>query len=230
MVEFVRAREDIVAAHQRVAGMNFIPRGYKMPAGIREARAEAESQLLASGEGDIETEPPSPTYDANFRDAENVPLPPSPAEEEEPSLPTPKDQPSTSAHEDRPPSPREDDLLPARPDPVRNVNPHQDEGRPPVQETPEVRDPESPPATDPQTLKLDIRKPPPSEELIQRVAEILQAPQAISKGGPRPKKKVAVSSPPAPTQEDHPEDELSPPQEFRSKMNQDKRPRKKPRG
>ena len=132
MVEFVRAREDIVAADQRVAGMNFILGGYKMPAGIREARAEAESQLLASGEGDIETEPPSPTYGVDFRDAEDVPLPPSPAEEEEPLLPAPEDQPLTSAHEDRPPSPREDDLLPARPDPVQNVSPHQDEGRPPV--------------------------------------------------------------------------------------------------
>ena len=94
-----------------------------------------------------------------------------------------------------------------------------------------MRDPESPLATDPQTLKLDIRKPPPSEELIQRGAEILQAPQPTSKGGPRPKKKkVAVSSPLAPTQEDHLEDELSPPQEQRSKTKQDKRPRKKPRG
>ena len=94
-----------------------------------------------------------------------------------------------------------------------------------------MRDPESPPATDPQTLKLDIWKPPPSGELIQRVAEILQAPQPTSKGGPRPKKKkVVVSSPPAPTQEDHPENELSPLQEHRSKTKQDKRPRKKPRG
>ena len=100
-----------------------------------------------------------------------------------------------------------------------------------MQETPEVRDPESPPATDPQTLKLDIRKPPPSEELIQRVAEILQAPQPTSKGGPRhKKKKVVASSPLAPTQEDHPEDELSPPQEQRTKTKQDNRPRKKPRG
>ena len=100
-----------------------------------------------------------------------------------------------------------------------------------MQETPAVRDPELPPATDPQMLKLDIRKPPPSEELIQRVAEILQASQSISKGGPLPKKKkVVVSSPPAPTQEDHPEDELSPPPELRSKTKLDKRPRKKPRG
>ena len=100
-----------------------------------------------------------------------------------------------------------------------------------MQETPAVRDAESPPATDPQTLKLDIWKPPPSEELIQRVAEILHAPQSTSKGGPRPKKKkVVISSPPAPMQEDHLEDKLSPPQELRSKTKQDKQLRKKPRG
>ena len=227
----MRAAEDIVGAHQRVAGMNFIPWGYKMPVAVWEARAEAESQLLASGEGDIETEPPSPTYDVDFHDAENVPLPPSLAQEEEPPLPKHEDQSSTSAHEDRPPLPREDDLLPARSDSVRNVSPHQDEGRPPMQETPEVRDPESHPATDPLTLKLDIWKPPPSKELIQRVVEILQVAQPTSKGGPRPKKKkVVASSPPAPMQEDHPEDELSPPQEQRSKTKQDKWPRKKPRG
>ena len=231
MVEFVRHAEDILGAHQRVAEMNFILGGYKMPATIQEARAEAESQLLANGQGELDTEPPSPTYDDEFHDAEHVELPPSPAEEDEPPLPAHEDPPSPSTHEDRPPSPRDDEVLPTRPDSVQNVSPHQDEGRPPVQETPTVRDAESPPAMDPQTLKLDIRKPPPSEELIQRVAEILQAPQSTSKGGPRPKKKkVVVSSPPAPTQEDHPEDELLPPQEVRSKTKQDKRPRKKPKG
>ena len=94
-----------------------------------------------------------------------------------------------------------------------------------------MRDPELPPTMDPQMLKLDIWKPPPSKELIQRVAEILQVPQPTSKGGPHSKKKkVAVSSPPPPTLKDHPEDELSPPQEHRSKTKQDKRPKKKPRG
>ena len=118
MVEIVCHAEDIVGAHQRVAGMNFIPGGYKMPAAVREARAEAESQLLASGEGDIETEPPSPTYNVDFRDAEHVKLPPSPAKEDEPPMPAHEVPPSTPAHEDRPPSPREDDLLPACPDSV----------------------------------------------------------------------------------------------------------------
>ena len=80
-------------------------------------------------------------------------------------------------------------------------------------------------------LKLDIWIPPPSKELIQRVAEILQASQSTSKGVTCPKKKkVVVSSPPAPTQEDHPKDELSPPHKLRSKTKQDKQRRKKPRG
>ena len=223
--------KDILGAHQRVARMNFIPGGYKMPAAVQEARTEAESQLLASGQGELNTEPPSPAYDDDFRDVEHVKLPPSPAEEDEPPLLAHEDPPSPSGHEDRPPLGRDDEVHPARPDLVHNVSPHQDEGRPPVQETPAVQGAESPPATNPQTLKMDIRKPPPSKELIQRVAEILQAPQSTSKGGPHPKKKkVVVSSPPAPTQKDHPEDELSPPQELRSKTKQDKWPRKKPRG
>ena len=45
----MRHVEDILDAHQRVAGMNFTPGGYKMQAAVREACAEAESQLLASG-------------------------------------------------------------------------------------------------------------------------------------------------------------------------------------
>ena len=90
-------------------------------------------------------------------------------------------------------------------------------------------DVESPSARDPHTLQLDIRKPPPSEELIQRVSEIIRAPQSTSKGV-HPKKKKVPSSAPAPMQEEHPEDELSPLRKLRSKLNQDKRPRKKPTG
>ena len=43
MVEFVHHVDDIVAAHYKVTGMNFILGGYKMLAAVREARAEAES-------------------------------------------------------------------------------------------------------------------------------------------------------------------------------------------
>ena len=78
-------------------------------------------------------------------------------------------------------------------------------------------------------LKLDIQKPPPSEELIQWVSGIMRAPQSSSKGV-RPKRKKVSSSPLASTQEDHPKDELLPPHKLRSKLKQDKRPRKKPRG
>ena len=138
MVEFVRHVEDILGAHQRVAGINFIPGGYKMPAAIRKACTKAESQLFASGHGELDTELPSPMYDDEFRDAEQVELPPSPAAEDEPPLPSHEDPPSPSAHEDRPPSARDDEVLPARLDSVHNVSPHQDEGRPPVQETPVV--------------------------------------------------------------------------------------------
>ena len=53
-----------------------------MPIAVWEAHAEAESQLVASGAGDIDTEPPSPTYDDAFREAEHVELPPSPTEED----------------------------------------------------------------------------------------------------------------------------------------------------
>ena len=89
---------------------------------------------------------------------------------------------------------------------------------------------ESPPARDPQTLKMDIRIPPPTEEVIQRVTEILKVLQSTSQGVRPQKKKVALSSPPALTQEDHPKDELSLRRKLRSKVKQDKRPRKKPRG
>ena len=77
-------------------------------------------------------EPPSPTYDDDFRDAEHIKLPPSPTKEDQPPLPADEDRPSSSAHEDRPPSARDDELLPARPDSVHNMSPHQDEGRPPT--------------------------------------------------------------------------------------------------
>ena len=173
---------------------------------------------------------PSPAYDDDFRDAKHVELPPLPAEEDHPPLLAKEDLSSSSEDEDCPPSTGDDDLLPTHPDEVYNLSPQQDEGRPPTQETPAVRDAESPPARDPQTLKLDIRIPPPSEEVIQKVAEILKAPQSTSKGVRPEKKKVALSSPRAPTQEDHSEDELSPLRELRSKTKQNKRPRKKPRG
>ena len=49
MEEFVRHVDDIVAAHHKVSGMNFIPGGYMILAAVWEACAKAESQLIASG-------------------------------------------------------------------------------------------------------------------------------------------------------------------------------------
>ena len=110
------------------------------------------------------------------------------------------------------------------------MSPHQDVGRPPARGTSAVQNDESPPAREPQTLKLNIWISPFSKELIQRVTQILKAPQSISKGVRPKKKKVAPSSLPAPTHEDHPEDELSPSRKLKSKIKQDKQPRKKSKG
>ena len=123
----------------------------------------------------------------------------------------------------------DEDLPPSRLDEVHIGSLHQDAGCPPAEETQVVEDVESPPARDPHTLELNIRKPLPSEELIQWVSEIMKAPHSTSKGV-RPKKKKVPSSPLAPTQEDHSKDELFPLHELKSKLKQDKQPRKKPRG
>ena len=127
-----------------------------MPAVVWEARTEAESQVLASGAGEINIEPPSPAYNDDFRDAQHVDLPPSPTKEDLPPLPAEQDLLSSSEDEDRPPSPVDDDFLRTRPNEVQNLSPHQNAGRPPAQDTPAVQNDESPPARDPQTLKLDI--------------------------------------------------------------------------
>ena len=193
-MEFVYHADDSTAAHHRVSGMNFILGGYTKPVAVWKARAKAKSQLVASGEAENETEPPSPT-DGNVWC-------------------------NTKDDEDLPPSP---------PDEVHIGSLRQDAVRPLAQETQAVSDVEMPPARDPHTLELDIWKPPPNVELIQRVSEIFKAPQSTSKGVCLKKKKVP-SSPPPPTQEDHPKDELMLIRKLKSKFKQDKRPRKKPKG
>ena len=193
-MEFVCHADDVVAAHHSVSGMNFIPGGYTIPATIREARAEAESQLVANGAVESEIEPPSPANENEFLD--------------------------TQDDKDLPPLPTDVDLPPSRPDEVHIGSPCQDAGRPPAQDIQAELDVESPHARDPQTLKLDIRKPPPSKELIQRVSEIMRVPQSTSKGDRRKKKKVP-SSVLAPMQLDHPKDDLLSLCELRSKLKQD---------
>ena len=50
----------MLAAHQRVLGMNFIPDGHVIPASIRDARDEVESQLVEGAPSETHTQPPSP--------------------------------------------------------------------------------------------------------------------------------------------------------------------------
>ena len=50
----------MLAAHQRVSGMNFIPGGHVIPPSIRDARGEVESQLIEGAPVEMDTQPPSP--------------------------------------------------------------------------------------------------------------------------------------------------------------------------
>ena len=50
----------MLAAHQRVSGMNFIPGGHVIPASIRDAQGEVESQLVEGAPAETDTQPPSP--------------------------------------------------------------------------------------------------------------------------------------------------------------------------
>ena len=72
----------MLATHHKVSGMNFIRIGYAVPATIRDARAEVESQLIASAPVDTDTQPPSPNLKNEWREDNE--------DNEEPSTP-PKD-------------------------------------------------------------------------------------------------------------------------------------------
>ena len=77
MAEFIRHANDVVAAHHRVSGMNFIPGGYTISAAVWVARVEAKNQLIASGAGESKTESPSLADDNEFLDTPaNEDLPP----------------------------------------------------------------------------------------------------------------------------------------------------------
>ena len=45
----------MLAAHQRVSGMNFIPGGHVIPPSIRDARGEVESQLIERAPVEMDT-------------------------------------------------------------------------------------------------------------------------------------------------------------------------------
>ena len=55
VLEIVRSKEDVLAAHHKVSGMNFIPGGYAIPAVVREARAQVESQLIVNAPAETDT-------------------------------------------------------------------------------------------------------------------------------------------------------------------------------
>ena len=60
VLEFVRSQEDVLAAHHRVSGMNFIPGGHVIPPSIRDARGEVKSQIIEGAPVETDTQPPSP--------------------------------------------------------------------------------------------------------------------------------------------------------------------------
>ena len=78
------------------------------------------------------------------------------------------------------------------------------------------------------SLQVNIREPP-SEELVQCVVDVFNTVLLASLIGSASQRRLSLS-PSAPTQEDLPQQELSPVVERRTKMKQDKRPKKKPRG
>ena len=63
MLEIVHSKEDVHSAHHRVSGMNFIPGSYAVAAAVREACAEAKSQLVVSAPTETDTQPLSPVPD-----------------------------------------------------------------------------------------------------------------------------------------------------------------------
>ena len=134
----------------------------------------------------------------------------------------------------QPPSPADNDPRDDNVDDDEPSTPCEDVIRtPPPVPAPQLQ---TPPASRPanvftrksKSLQVNIREPP-SQELIQRVVDAFNAllpaspPRSALQRRPSP-------SPSAPTQEDLPEEELSPLKERRTKLKQDKRAKKRPQG
>ena len=79
VLEIVRSQEDVLVAHHRVSGMNFIPGGHVVPASVRDARGEVESQLIEGAPAKMDMQPLSPN--PNNKIQEDV------DDEDEPSTP-----------------------------------------------------------------------------------------------------------------------------------------------
>ena len=55
VLEIVCSQEDVLAAHHRVSGMNFIPDGHVVLALVRDACGEVESQLIEGAPAETDT-------------------------------------------------------------------------------------------------------------------------------------------------------------------------------
>ena len=166
-----------------------------IPASIRDARGEVESQLIEGAPTKTDMQPPSPNPINETQEEDNN------DDDDEPS--TPKVIVISSSPDRRP--------LP-----------------PPQLRTPPTSNPANTYSRKSKSLQVNIQEPP-SEELIRRVAEALGTPLP-SLPISSPIQRRGTVSPSAPTQDDLPQEELSPPPERRTKLKHDKRPKKRPRG
>ena len=71
VLEIVHSQEDVLAAHYRVSGMNFIPSGHVVSALVRDARGEVESQLIEGAPAETDTQPPSPNPNNEIQEDED---------------------------------------------------------------------------------------------------------------------------------------------------------------
>ena len=173
--------------------MNFVPGGHVIPASIRDAWSEVESQLVEGAPVETDTQPPSPNPINEIEEEED--------DDDEPF--TPKVIIISSSLDRR--------SLP-----------------PPQLQTPPTSNPANTYFWKSKSLQVNIQEPP-SDELVRRMAEALGTPLP-SLPGASPIQRRETVSPSAPTQEDLPQRELSPPRERRTKMKHDKWPKKRPRG
>ena len=154
--------------------MNFIPGGHVIPASIRDAWGEVESQLVEGAPDEMDTQPPFPNpINETHEEDDN--------DDDEPS--TPK-------------------VIVISSSPDRRYMP------PPQLQTPPASNPANTYSRKSKSLQVNIQELL-SDELIRRMAEALGTPLPSSPGASSTQRRGTVS-PSAPTQEDLPQEELSP--------------------
>ena len=140
-----------------------------------------------------------------------------PKTDTQPPSPTPDNDPrDDDVDDDEPSTPREDVIRTPPPVPA------------PQLQTPSVSRPANVFSRKLKSLQVNIREPP-SQELIQRVVDAFNAPLPASPACSAPQRRPSLS-PSALTQEDLPQQELSPLRERGTKLKQDKRAKKRLRG